>query len=502
MRKVLGASRKQVAIQFLSEAFLLVLIAMLFALVIVELVLPFYNDAIGRQLQLQLLSEPRLLLSLLSVVIVVGLGAGIYPALYISRYQPAYILAASKDSESNGTSRLRTSLVVFQFATSIALVVCTSVIFSQTHYANNLDVGYTYKDKLVLNINGAGDSLSSLKQELLNLPQINTVVFSSESPSQDNENNTMFKLLDVQDANAADQNQLLNYHNMGFGFFEAYNIKPLAGRLFDENYGADAIEPETEDQSQAARASVILNQSAIRKFGFTSPQQAIGKTLQADVGRNDERLVQLQIIGVIPDIYFRSIKFSVRPSVYMLNPERFRVASLVFNTRDLTQLRSDVERVWKQHVPQKPIEVKFLSEMIAAQYQSEATEAKLFTAFSMLAIVIACLGLYGLAAFTAQRRTMEIGLRKVMGAEVRDIVTLLIWQFSKPVILANVIAWPITLLAMSQWLEGFPYRIDSLWMLPLCMAAGLISIAIAWITVGGNAAKVARTNPIVALRHV
>ncbi|MFT4938865.1 MAG: putative ABC transport system permease protein, partial [Paraglaciecola sp.] len=190
-----------------------------------------------------------------------------------------------------------------------------------------------------------------------------------------------------------------------------------------------------------------------------------------------------------------------RPSVYMLNPNRFRVASLTFKTSNIAELMGKVGSVWKNNVPMQPIELQFLSEMMDAQYADEVVQVKMFSIFSLLAIVIACLGLYGLAAFTTERRTKEIGIRKVMGARIRDIVALLIWQFSKPVIIANLIAWPISVYAMLTWLESFSYRINPYWLFPICAGVGLFLLLVAWATVGGNAAKVARSNPINALRQ-
>lgn len=495
MRKVLGASRAQVAVQFLGEAICLVFIALVFSLVLVEVVLPFYNDALNRTLEMHLLSDPELLFSILGVGVFVGVGAGSYPALFLSRFLPGHFLKSSKGAESGGSATLRTGLVIFQFAASIALVVCTAVIYSQTRYAQSVDVGYVSDDKLILNLGGAGDARDSLRQELLNLPEISSVVYSSESPTQDNENNTQFTLLDQ---GAAGKQEVVNYHNMGFGFFDAYEIEPVAGRLFDEKYGTDQIQALT-DEKVTGNANIILNASAARTFGFNDPQQAIGKTLESNVYRSGN--YHLTIVGVIPDIYFRSIKFSVRPTVFMMNPSRFRVASLTFNTSDVPGLMSKVEEIWKRNVPMQPIDLQFLSEMMNAQYQDEQIQTQLFLAFSVLAIVIACLGLYGLAAFTTERRTREIGIRKVMGAGVTDIVTLLIWQFSKPVIWANLLAWPISIYAMLRWLEAFPYRIDSVWLIPICLVVGVGLLLIAWATVGGNAARVARANPVRSLRQ-
>ena len=472
MRKVLGASRAQVAVQFLGEAVALVFISLVMALMLVELILPVYNQALGRQLELHLFSDIKLVLMLLGIGLFIGVGSGVYPALFLSRFMPGHLLRSSKGAESSGSTSLRNVLVIFQFTASIALVVCTAVIYGQTLYAQSVDVGYVSEDKLVLNIRAVVDTRETLRNELLKLPEISSVVYSSESPTQDNENNNQFTLIDGDNNTGENTQVLLNYHNLGYGFFEAYDVKPIAGRLFDEAFGSDQIRPIAEGQETMSTASVILNESALSKFGFDSAQSAIGKTLRAAEARQHE----LTIIGVIPDIYFRSIKFGVRASAYMLNPERFRVASLTFTTNNPAELMRKVESIWAEVAPLQPINLQFLDDMMKAQYEEEEIQAKMFSAFSILAIVIACLGLYGLAAFTTERRTREIGIRKVMGAGIMDIITLLIWQFSKPVIIANIIAWPLSIYVMLIWLESFSYRIDALWLLPICIAVGLILI--------------------------
>ena len=497
MRKVLGASRSQVAVQFLGEAIGLVFISLVLALMLVELALPIYNQALGKQLELHLFTDIKLIFILLGIGLFIGLGAGTYPALFLSRFMPGHLLRSSKGSESGSSSNLRSVLVVVQFTASIALVVCTAVIYGQTLYAQSVDVGYVSEDKLVLNVGSAGDSAERLRNELLKLPEIDSVVYSSESPTQDNENNNNFTLLDGEHVTGENPQILLNYHHMGYGFFEAYEVTPLAGRLFNEAYGSDQIRTPEEGDESIGKASVILNESAIRKFGFSNPEEAIGKTLQASVAGTQE----LTIIGVIPDIYFRSIKFGVRASAYMLNPDNFRIASLRFKTNDVAGLMRNVEAIWKENVPLQPISLQFLDEMMKAQYEEEVVQVRMFSVFSVLAIVIACLGLYGLAAFTTERRTREIGIRKVMGASIKDIIALLIWQFSKPVIIANLIAWPLSIYVMLIWLESFSYRIDTLWLVPICLSVGFGLLLIAWLTVGSNAAKVARANPIKALRR-
>ena len=494
MRKVLGASRLQVAVQFLSEAVALVFIALLFAVAAAEIVLPFYNDIIGKNLQLLLFRDPTLLIVLFIVATLVGIGAGLYPAIYLSKFMPGHILKASKSSESQSSSKLRTGLVVGQFATSIILVISTLVVYGQTQYSNSADVGYQYNDKLILSLRMSGSNRDGIKQELLSLPEVTSVAFSSESPTQDNENNTQFALVESNQHGEKTEPIVFNYHHMDYGFFESYGVSPIAGRLFSENYGTDKLTRPAEGSEGMAKGAVILNKAAALKLGFPDAEFAVGKTLISE-----QR--ELTVIGVIPDIHFRSIKFGIRASVFLLDDRRFNVANIAFSTNDVPGLLGKVNAIWKQNVPLQPINLQFLSEMMAAQYQDEATTAQLLLVFSVLAILVSCLGLYGLSAFTVERRTKEIGLRKVMGANIMQIVKLLIWQFSKPVVLANVIAWPIAAYLMNNWLQNFPYRIEQWYLLPICLLVGFLSLSVAWLTVGGNAARVARKNPIHALRY-
>ncbi len=496
IRKVLGAERKQLAGQFIAEAVALVSVALLIALVAVELVLPFYSQILGLELELELFNDPQLLLSLIALTLFVGVGSGIYPAAYLSRFRPAKVLKSNKSVDSEHSSSLRNALVVFQFATSIILVISTIVVYGQTLYSNSLDVGFEGNNKLVLDLNGVNENRESLRQQLLALPNVKTVTFSSESPTQDNENNTGFTLVETLSDGAKNESQPLNYHNMDYGFFEAYKVQPIAGRLFDENFGSDAIVRVEEGETPPV-ASAILNMRAVQDFGFTSPEQAIGKTIVT--GHSGHR--ELTIIGVIPDIYFRSIKFEIRPTIFMLEPGRFRVANIEFTGNDLGNLQQDIAKIWKQVAPMQPMNLQFLSSMMEAQYAEELAQARLFLGFSALAIFIACLGLYGLAAYTAERKTKEIGIRKVMGASVKDIVQLLVWQFSKPVLIANLIAWPVSFYFMNQWLQSFQYRLGNEFIFSVLIVASLLALAVAWFTVASRAFRVARANPIKALRY-
>ncbi|MEX0300615.1 MAG: FtsX-like permease family protein, partial [Kordiimonas sp.] len=434
LRKVLGASRLQVGLQFLGEAVAITSIALLFALVGVELALPLYSEVIGRDIAFSVFNDMQLLLSLVGITVLVGVISGSYPASYLSGFMPARILKANKSSDAGGAGSLRSMLVVFQFAISIGLAMCTAVVYGQTMYAKSMDVGYSHDRKLAVtsvgNLNSP-EQIESMRQELEKIPGVTSAVVSSEVPSQDFQNNTGFTLLDGASENPTGDSVGLNYHSMGYGFFEAYDIKPIAGRTFDRAYGTDEVTAIPEDEDRIGTASIVLNESAVRALGITSPEEAIGKAVRASVfqaGTHD-----LTIIGVIPDIYFRSLKFGIRPTAYWSTSNSFRSVTISYVTNDEAGLLRSVEAVWREQAPLTPITHEFVSQMLDAQYASEDAQAMLFAAFSVLAILVACLGLFGLAAFTAEQRTKEIGIRKVLGATVTDIVRLLVWQFSRPV---------------------------------------------------------------------
>jgi putative ABC transport system permease protein len=498
LRKVMGASRTQVAVQLLGEAIITTFFALIIAIMGVELTLPFYSNAVDKELSLDYMNSGALLGGLMGLSVAVGLISGSYPALYLSRFMPAKILKSNQSSSDGGSGNLRSVLVIFQFAISIGLMVATAVVYGQTTFAQNKDPGYTTQNKLIVNgLRRASmrDQKDALKQQLLRIDGVTGVAFSSEAPSEDNENNTGFALQSVGGDEATQaQSVIINYYSIGYDFLDVYDIKPLYGRGFEEARGSDERKPPVEDDDSIQKSSVLINEMAATQLGFSNAEDAIGRAL-----RQDSR--EHTIIGVLPNIHFRSLKFGIRPSIYWLSKNRFNRATVQFDTENISKLVTDVENVWKTLAPTTPPSHAFLSEMLGAQYSKEKGEANLFAAFSLLAVLVASLGLYGLASFTAERRTKEIGLRKVMGARVFDIIRLLVWQYSKYVLIANIIAWPIAGYFMLDWLENFQYRMDIIILPILFVLAGLVALLIAWGTVASHAAGVARTNPIKALRY-
>jgi putative ABC transport system permease protein len=284
-------------------------------------------------------------------------------------------------------------------------------------------------------------------------------------------------------------------------------IKLLAGRTLSEAYGGDdTTTPPPSDpgfgpalqQFAKQGINVVMSAEATRRLGFKAPQDAIGKQLRAAMLPEEYGLVPITIVGVVNDVRFGSVHEPVQPIMYTMRRNFFGLI-MVRYSGDPAKIRDQVGAVWTRNIPQVPFDGRFVQDIVREQYQREEARSQLFAAFALLAVVIACMGLFGLAAFTAERRTKEIGIRKVFGARSRDIVGLLAWQFSKPVIIANLIAWPIAWWVMRDWLNGFDTRI-ALTPIPFAVA-GLVALTIAVVTVGGQALRVAQANPINALRY-
>jgi putative ABC transport system permease protein len=507
MRKVVGATRGQLIVQHLGEAIMTASLALILAIAIVEVVLAPYNAFVHKQLSLDFAGDPALFAIAAALVAVVGLLGGLYPAIYLSRFRPARVLKANQ-SAATGSPRFRSALVVFQFAISIGLIICTAVVYGQTIYARTIDLGFRPEHKLVLE---ALDDMPSrevdetLKKEIGALPGVRSLSFSSERPPHQGQNNNIF----FPSAVPGDESLLAEMVVVDFDFFTVYGVKPLAGRLFSPAFPGDV--PILDANARAElRQSIVVNETFLARLGVTDRQGAIGTVLWMPVAPLSEgdRMARTTIVGVVPDIQVRSVREEIPPLYYLLDDDDPKERSFDFLTvaiepDRLGEVSAGVAQIWSRLVPGAPLRTSLLDETIAAQYDGEEQRAQVFGAFAVFAVLIACLGLFGLASFAAERRTKEIGLRKVMGASVRDIVRLLVWQFSRPVLVANLIAWPVAFYFMNRWLSDFRYAIDltaPLILIGLFGGAGLLALAIAWGTVAGHAASVARASPIRALR--
>ncbi len=502
LRKVLGASRGQLICQFLAESVLVTAIAMLVTLAAVELLLPAFSAFLDADLQLSYLGSNGVLLPALVLTLGVGVAAGLYPAFYLSRFEPARILKANKSAaDAQGSGRLRSALVIAQFAVSIGLIICTAVIYAQTVYARTSDAGYKREGLLQvgnLGYRGVDGRTGQLTEQIRRIPGVTAA--SGTMIGIDPANNSVRPVY----RSGSDIQVDLGAYVVEHGFFKAMGMKLLAGRDFSQTIGRDdattpyPIDVEAERAFARRGANIVVTREAASRLGFAAPQAAIGQEVRATISLPELGPTPLTIVGVVEDARFRSVRDPLQPIFYVMTREGFSDIIVRFEGNP-ARIREAVEQVWTRTIPQVPFNGRFAEDIVREQYEMEAARAQIFAAFAALAVIIGCLGLFGLAAFTAERRTKEIGIRKVLGARTRDIVRLLVWQFTRPVVIANLIAWPIAWWLMRDWLNGFDARI-ALTPVPFALA-GLLALIIAVLTIGAHAWRVARTNPIHALRY-
>jgi putative ABC transport system permease protein len=505
LRKVLGASRRQLVAQFLGESLLLTAVAMVIALAFAELALPWLADFLRADLKMSYWGPDGIAASALALLLLVGVAGGLYPALYLSRYQPGRVLKANQStSEPAGAGYLRNLLVVAQFAVSIGLIVCTFVVYGQTRFAQTADPGYRREGLVqVLNLNRA--VVIPLTETMLReVQQVPGVTAASAGNIRVASGQTLNSRIELP---GRTKSVTIGWYSVHSGFFDTMGIRLVAGRKLSRQYANDsAYTPWESEEAATAGAkalvargiNVVVNELAAKQMGFASPAAAIGKQVRARAFADEIGTLPVTIVGVVQDSRFRSAREAVEPMIF---PDEGIYSSLIvrYDSADPRAVRAGIERVWKRLAPNVPFEGDFADAQLADLYLTDQARGTTFAGFALLAVVIACLGLFGLAAFTAERRTKEIGIRKVFGARVRDIVRLLAWQFSKPVVVANLIAWPVAWWVMRDWLNGFDARI-ALGPGPFLMA-GVLALAIALGTIAGHAVKVARLNPIHALRY-
>jgi putative ABC transport system permease protein len=502
LRKVVGATRQQLIVQFVGESILIAVVAMLIALALVELLVPSFSAFLDADLQVSYFDAGGIVLPVLVLVLVVGVLGGLYPAFFLSRFQPASVLKANKSSaETPGTGRLRNVLVVGQFAVSIGLIICTGIIYAQTVYARTVDPGYNRSHILQvdeLNRAQLADKGEMLAERARRVPGVEAVGRTNIGVATDNNNNTGVMVP------GNPEPFTIGTYQVDEGFFDAMGLRLVAGRWFDENRPLDDTTLPFPQELAAERAlaerggNIVVNELAAKRLGFERPGDIIGKTFRAAFVDNEIGLVPVTVVGVVKDSRFRSVKLPLDPIMFS-NWNSGHTYLIIRFKGDPAAVRAGVERMWKGVTTDVPFNAKFSDDIIAELYEAEDARAQTFAAFALLAVIVACLGLFGLAAFTAERRTKEIGIRKVLGARSRDIVRLLAWQFSKPVIVANIIAWPVAWWVMRDWLNSFDTRI-ALSPTPFVLAA-VIALVIAIGTIASHAFRVARANPIHALRY-
>jgi putative ABC transport system permease protein len=480
IRKTVGASRAALALQFIAEALLQVAAGLLLALSAVELLLPTLNAFLQRDIAFAYW-HPEAAASLLLVVLSVGLLAGAYPALLLSGLRPAEALRGGTAYLDKG--RLRRILVVAQFAILTGLVIATSIIWLQTRFAEKSAARLSERSMLLV----AAPCTDGIRNGLARVPGVDSVACSQPLIiSYEN-------VVEMMERSPSDVHSLTTL-SVDVGFLESYGLKPLAGRLFDRAHVGDLVASQSGDSAQEVR--IVINRTGLRDLGLSDPAKALGLQLQASLGRGKRYFT---IIGVVPDFPTGSVRVPVAPTVYFADPARFGMLSVRVQPGHMAQAITAIRELWL--ATGQPGLPKYLPlDLYAASlYRDIMREGVLFAIAAGIALFIACIGLFGMASFMAEQRTKEIGIRKAMGATTFQVAGLLLWQFLKPVLWANLIAWPVVWWLMRRWLADFAYHV------PLdpwpFLAGGAFTLVITLATVAGQAWLVARRPPVEALRY-
>ena len=483
VRKVVGAGRGQIVWQFLGESFMLSLVATLLAAMLAQLTLPLVNRAMGQQLEVtdtMLLSLP---IVMAGVALLTGLLAGFYPAMFLSRMKPIRILKGSGTSgEKSGGVGLRKVLVVGQFAVSVVLIIATVVVYKQLDFMQKKDLGLDKDHIVTMNFySPLSARYDGFRNEILADPSIKNIARSSRIPSGrllDSYGSASVQLAaDSLEKSAVDLKTLTIDHR----FVPTFDLGLAAGR----NY--------REDKGVRQSASFIINEAAAKSIGWKNPQDAVDKRINY-AGQDGH------IVGILKDFNFESLHQGIQPMIMFIPSDstNFNYLSVKLDGSNIPDALAHLESTWKQFLPQFPFEYNFIDEDFGRLYQAEQRQGRVFIGFAMLAVLVACLGLFGLTTFVAQQRVKEIGIRKVLGATTASLVGLLSKDFLKLVVVALVIASPLAYYFMEKWLQDFAYHIDIEWW--VFVLAGFVAIAVAFFTVGFESMKAALANPVKSLR--
>ena len=492
VRKAVGARRRDLIVQFMGETLIYVVIAMLIGISLAELLLPYANAFIGRSVHFDYLSDPRLVAVLAAAALLTAVLAGVYPALIMSGFRPAQALKGSA-VQPGAAASVRQSLVVVQFAILIGLIVMTATIYRQTSFA--LDQALRLGADQVFRIEAMCEP--ALKQQVAALPGVRSVACASGNVVSGSSSKSIVTTPGRTPVG-------MNLGPIDAGFLEIQGLRPVAGRLFDPSRGQDML-LQRQGEGAAGAPSVVLNESAALGLGFKSPEQAVGKTINwarwtvSPAGVITPVSGNSEVIGVVRDFTLGSVRLRIDPMIYYVDPSGDQFMAIQLGGRQIPETLRAINRAWRATGHDRPLPQEFESQLVQDLYKDVITQEIALAICSGLAILIACLGLFALAAFTTERRTKEIGVRKAMGASSFDVMRLLLWQFTKPVLWANLVAWPLAFWVMDQWLHGFAYRVD----LPpwLFVVAAASAVLIAWATVSIHAWLVPRAKPATALRY-
>ena len=476
IRKVVGAGKNQLTTQFLGESIIICLISFLFSVLLSMLLLPLFNQLAGKIISHNIIEHGYIFI-LFAISLAIGFIAGIYPALVLTNFSITSVLKGKFSTSVKGIF-LRKGLVIVQFTISIVLIVGTIIVYNQLNYMRNQSLGFQKDQMMIVDFNG--DSVvQSMSETLKNeLKQVNGVVsVSGSGTTPGNGNSVAYSEVESRSGNLLSMN--MNLYDVDFDFMPQYGMKMVAGRAFSKEFATDTTQ------------SFVVNETTSKNLGYTSPKDAIGKKFN-QWGRKG------QIIGVVQDFHFESLQQNVKPLNLRINPRNINVFTLKIKGGDIPNTIASVESKWKVLAPQRPFTYYFLDQNFNKQYATEDRFGKLFMYFSVLAIMISCLGLLGLASYSTLQRTREIGIRKVLGASVPGIVNMLSKEFMLLVFIAAIVAFPLAWFGMHSWLKDFAYKVNIGWW--VFAVAGILAMMIAITTVSFQAIRAALANPVKSLR--
>ncbi len=473
VRKVVGAHRSQLVTQFLGESLLLCTLSMILALVLVRLTLPVFRAFSGSEIAMDL--DPTAWLALLGLTLLVGVIAGSYPAFFLSGFRPAQVLKSSLVG-GVGSGTFRKALIVFQFAVSVALLIGAGVAYDQLRYMRSRELGFDLENVVVMPLRDVHlrDSYRGMKDEIGRVPNVLGTSFSSLIVGRELPQMGMW----VDGVEGLEDFGTLIVDD---DFVEIFDVPLVAGRNLAPG----------EDKDDGA--TFLVNEATVRHWGFSSPEQALGRKVEWAGWKKG------QVVGIMRDFHHRPLQHAVEPMILHIRPLAFHYMYIRVEPEGRAETLRALEASWRRILPTKPFEYFFLDDEFDRYYRAEQRLAQLIGFFALVAVFVACLGLLGLASFTAERRTREIGIRKVLGSSVGEVVLLLSRELTLLVVAANLIAWPVAYLLMKDWLQGFPYRTDI--HLDNFLLGGLIALAIAGLTVSLQALRAALIDPAEALRY-
>ncbi len=478
VRKVLGSLKKNLIQQFLTESVLISFIALIFATVIASLLLPYFNQLAGKTIQVDTIFQPRMIFSLVLLMLIVGLLAGSYPAFFLSSFQPIIVL---KGKLATGFKRswLRNALVVFQFVITIVLIIGTMVVYNQLNYIRATDIGYNRNQVLVINGTSVlGDQAATFKNELLGIAGVQDATITGFLPTDYERSNNAFFTSPALDPKSAISMQIWNVDE---NYIPTLGMKVLDGRNFSPQFPTDST-------------GIIINEAAAK---FLNSKEILNRKLYIITDFKSKKTMEFHVVGVVKNFNFNSLHDLITPLALQFGRNNDNI-SVRIDASQIPNVIPEIKAKWKTLAAAQPFDYGFMDDQFNSIYSTEQQTGRISITFAVLAIVIACLGLFGLVTYAAEQRTKEIGIRKVLGANVPVIVGMIMRDFLKLVIIATVFAFPIAWWGMNKWLMNFAYRVNIGWW--IFIIAALIAVAVTLVTISYQAIKAAISNPVTSLR--